>query len=59
MTFDLFAVRTATFRVLYCFFVIEHARRAILRFNVTRHSSADWVVQRLREAFPEAASIVM
>jgi transposase InsO family protein len=40
---------------LYCFFVIEHARRRILHFNVTRHPSADWVVQQLREAFPEAA----
>ena len=46
---------TATFRVLYCFFVIEHARRRILHFNVTRHPSADWVVQQLREVFPEAA----
>ena len=35
--------------------MIEHARRRILHFNVTRHPSADWVVQQLREAFPEAA----
>jgi hypothetical protein len=38
---------------LYCFFVIEHGRRRILHFNVTRHPSAEWVVQQLREAFPE------
>src|SRR5215470_17558286 len=37
-----------------CFFVIEHGRRKILHFNVTRHPSADWVVQQLREAFPDA-----
>ena len=43
-----------TFQVLYCFFVIEHARRRILHFNVTRYPSVDWVVQQLREAFPEA-----
>src|SRR6516164_7509187 len=55
VAFDLFTVPTATFRVLYSFFVIEHARRRILHFNVTRHPSADWVVQQLREAFPEAA----
>jgi putative transposase len=48
-------VPTATFRMLYCFFVIEHGRRRILHFNVTRQPSADWVVQQLREAFPEAA----
>jgi putative transposase len=31
--------------------VIEHGRRRVLYFN----STADWVVQQLREAFPEAA----
>jgi transposase InsO family protein len=40
--------------VLYCFFVIEHKRRKILHFNVTVHPTAQWVVQQLREAFPEA-----
>jgi hypothetical protein len=54
VAFDFFTVPTATFRVLYCFFVIEHGRRRILHFNVTRHPSAEWVVQQLREAFPEA-----
>ena len=52
---DLFNVPTATFRVLYCLFIIEHGRRRILHFNVTRHPSADWVVQQLRETFAEAA----
>src|SRR5262245_28441955 len=32
---DFFAVPTLTFNVLYCFFVIEHARRRILHFSVT------------------------
>jgi putative transposase len=54
VSLDLFTVPTATFRVLYCLFVIEHGRRGILHFNVTRHPSADWVVQQLRESFPEA-----
>src|SRR5215470_13221330 len=52
---DLFTVPTATFRVLYCLFIIEHGRRRILHFNVTRHPSSDWVVQQLRETFAEAA----
>jgi putative transposase len=55
VAFDFFTVPTLTFRLLYCFFVIEHGRRRILHFNVTRHPSAAWVVQQLREAFPEAA----
>ena len=53
--FDFFTVPTLTFQLLYCFFVIEHGRRRILHFNVTRHPTADWVVQQLREAFPEAS----
>jgi hypothetical protein len=53
--FDFFTVPTLTFRVLYCFFVIDHGRRKILHFNVTRHPTAEWVVQQLREAFPEAS----
>jgi transposase InsO family protein len=52
--FDLFTVPTLTFQLLYCFFVIEHGRRRVLHFNVTRHPTAEWVVQQLREAFPEA-----
>jgi hypothetical protein len=43
VAFDFFTVPTLTFKVLYCFFVIEHGRRKILHFNVTRHPSADWV----------------
>ena len=31
--FDFFTVPTLSFRVLYCFFVIEHHRRRILHFN--------------------------
>ena len=37
-TFDFFPVPTVTFRVLYCFFVIEHERRKILHSNVTPQS---------------------
>jgi len=50
---DFFTIPTVTFKLLYCFFVIEHGRRKIRHFNVTRHLTAEWVVQQLREAFPE------
>ena len=50
--FDFFTVPTLTFRVLYCFFVIEHQRRRILHFNVTAHPTGDWIVQQFREALP-------
>jgi putative transposase len=55
VAFDFFTVPTVTFQLLYCFFVIEHGRRKILHFTVTRHPTAEWVVQQLREAFPEAS----
>jgi transposase InsO family protein len=50
---DFFTVPTVTFQLLYCFFVIEHSRRKILHFHVTRHPTAEWVVQQLRETLPE------
>jgi putative transposase len=50
--FDFFTVPTLTFRILYCFFVIEHGRRRILHFNATAHPTCDWIVQQLREALP-------
>jgi transposase InsO family protein len=55
VAFDFFTIPTVTFQLLYCFFVIEHGRRKILHFNVTRHPTADWVLQQLRETFSQAA----
>jgi hypothetical protein len=54
VAFDFFTVPTLTFKVLYCFLVIEHGRRKILHCNVTAHPTSEWVVQQLRETFPEA-----
>jgi len=51
---DFFTVPTLTFGVLYCFFVIGHDRRKILRFQVTSNPSALWIVQQMREAWPYA-----
>ena len=50
---DFFTVPTIKFSVLYCFFVIGHDRRRILHFNVTRYPTSGWIVQQLREAFPD------
>ena len=49
---DLFTVPTASLRLLYGFFVIEHGRRHIVHFNATFHPTSAWVIQQLREAFP-------
>jgi transposase InsO family protein len=50
---DFFTVPTATFRVLYVFFVLAHDRRRVLHFNLTEHPSAVWTAQQIVEAFPE------
>jgi hypothetical protein len=50
---DFFMVPTATFRVLYVFFVLAHDRRRVLHFSVTEHPSAAWTAQQIVEAFPE------
>jgi putative transposase len=50
---DFFTVPTLTFRVLYCFFVIRHGRRVIPHFNVTQRPTSQWLVQQLRETFPD------
>jgi putative transposase len=44
---DFFTVPTLTFGVLYCFFVIAHDRRKILRCNVARNP-AFWITQQMR-----------
>ena len=49
---DFFVVPTATFRVLYVFVVLQHARRHIVHFNVTKHPTAQWSAQQIVEAFP-------
>ena len=49
---DFFTVPTATFRILYGFFIIHHHQRKIQHFNATLNPTAEWVTQQLREAFP-------
>jgi hypothetical protein len=50
---DFFVVPTVHFRLLYVWFAIDHGRRRILHFNVTTSPAARWVLQQLREAFPD------
>jgi len=49
---DFFTVPTATFRVLYVFFVVHHVRRELMHFRVTGHPTSAWITQQLREALP-------
>ena len=51
---DFFVVPTVRFQLLYVWFALDHGRRRVLHFNVTAHPSASWVIQQLRDAFPDA-----
>jgi transposase InsO family protein len=53
---DFFVVPTIRFQRLYAWFIINHGRREVLNFNVTTNPTAPWVVQQLRESFPDAAA---
>jgi putative transposase len=52
VSIDFFTVPTATFRVLFVFIVLSHARRRVVHFGVTEHPSQEWTTQQIREAFP-------
>jgi len=49
---DFFTVPTATFRILFVFVVLSHARRRVVHFHVTEHPTLEWTMRQLREAFP-------
>jgi len=53
---DFVAVPTVQFRLLYVWFAIDHGRRRVLHFNVTGSSTACWVIQQIRETFPNEPS---
>ncbi len=49
---DFFVVPTLTFRFLFVFIALHHARRRIAHVNVTVHPTSQWASQQIREAFP-------
>jgi len=49
---DFAVVPTATFGILYVFFVLSLERRRVLHFNVTSHPTAEWTAQQVVEACP-------
>jgi transposase InsO family protein len=48
---DLFVVPTISFRLLYGFLILLHARRELLWLGVTTHPTAEWIAQQITEAF--------
>jgi transposase InsO family protein len=49
---DFFVVPTDTFRLLYVFVVLEHARRRIVHINVTDEPNARWTSHQVINVFP-------
>jgi transposase InsO family protein len=49
---DFFTITTINFATLYVFLVLDHGRRKVIHFAVTRHPFMNWVIQQLREAMP-------
>src|SRR6516162_10296001 len=48
---DLFVVPTISFRLLYGFLILRHARRELLWLSVTTHPNAEWIALQLTEAY--------
>ena len=53
---DLCVVPTLGFDRLFAFLVLDHDRRRLLWFAVTRHPTAEWLARQITEAFPWAAA---
>ena len=49
---DFFTVTTINFTTLYVFLVLDHGRRRVIHFAITRNPLMKWVIQQLREAMP-------
>jgi hypothetical protein len=50
--FDLFVVRTISFRLPYGLVVLRLARRRLVRIAVTSDPTAEWIAGQVTEAFP-------
>ncbi|MEH6948425.1 DDE-type integrase/transposase/recombinase [Bacillus sp. JJ634] len=49
---DFFTIPTLTFDVLYVLVIIDHQTRKIISFGVTYNPTAQWTIQRFRNATP-------
>ncbi len=46
---DFLCVHTIFFQTVYVFFVVDHASRAVLRVETTRHPTAEWASRQIVE----------
>ena len=50
------AVPTVNFKLLHVLVVIEHHRRKIIHFNITKNPTAEWTLQQVRDLLFEYAT---
>jgi transposase InsO family protein len=51
-TLGFFVVPTIGFDLLYAFVIVRIDRRDLVRINVTKHPTTEWVARQITEAFP-------
>ena len=50
ISMDFFSVPTLNFKIVYVLVVIEHHRRKVIHFNVTKHPTSFWTAQQVRNS---------
>lgn len=50
ISMDFFSVPTLNFKLVYVLVVIEHHRRRVIHFNVTKHPTSFWTAQQIRNS---------
>jgi hypothetical protein len=48
ISIDFLTVPTINFKLMYVLVIIEHQRRKLIHFNVTRNPTSEWTIQQLR-----------
>jgi hypothetical protein len=53
ISIDFLTVPTINFKLMYVLVIIEHHRRKLIHFNVTKNPTAEWTLQQIRNLFFE------
>jgi putative transposase len=56
ISIDFLTVPTISFKLLHVLVVIEHHRRKIIHFNITKNPTAEWTLQQVRDLLFEYAT---
>jgi len=56
ISIDFLTVPTINFKLMYVLVIIEHHRRKLIHFNVTKNPTSEWTMQQLRNLLFEYKS---